>query len=740
MANGRSDGSVIIDTKIDTSGIDKGMDDASRKITAAANSVSKLGNSIKQTFYESNSMAAGRSYEELQKEIRRTEIELDKLIERQIRFVETGGNIKSKAFAGMEYDIENTRNKLIGLQAQLQRVSEQTPASFNKMVRWTDRLKNAFTNLEKKTKKSHYSIMRMLGTSILFSTVFRAISTVTKGFTEGIGNLAQNSEKANETMSALKSSLTQLKNSFATAFMPLISAITPAITTMINMLIRATNYVSAFFSAIAGKTSYQKAVEVQEDYAASLDKTAQSAKNAQRYLSALDEIKTFNEKESTDVLPEDMFKEETVEAPIFNVAQIIKDAFKNGDWLTLGTYLSDGIVLGLNSLSEKLNSVDWKDVGDKIGQFIKGIDWTDLLSGVGELFWNALNAGIKLYEGLFDAAPIETAILTALAALKFTGIGSAIWGMIIGDMKLSMAGAGKKIKEVISLTIGGAGTLAESMTAVFGPIATTIAGIVAVVGGLVIAVKNFFDMLKDGFSWLKEIFMVIGIAIAAVGAIILGVPAAIAAVVAAIIAVVATLVVIIKEHWEEISAFFVRTWEKIATGCKNIWNGIKETAINVWDSIVDAIKKTINFLIGLINGMISGIVNGINSMVDALNGIKFSMPDWVPGIGGKDFGLNINHVTAPQIPMLATGAVIPPNAPFMAVLGDQTHGTNIEAPLDTIKQAVREVLGNTSGGGQYQFTAQINRRTLFDEFIDEAKLRQNISGRNPFDLGKGVMI
>ena len=93
----------------------------------------------------------------------------------------------------------------------------------------------------------------------------------------------------------------------------------------------------------------------------------------------------------------------------------------------------------------------------------------------------------------------------------------------------------------------------------------------------------------------------------------------------------------------------------------------------------------------------------------------------------------IPNIPTVDLPMLATGAVIPPNAPFMAILGDQRHGTNIEAPLDTIKQAVREVVGSGSGG-QYQFTAQINRRTLFDEMIDEAKLRQSTSGNNPFDL------
>ena len=88
------------------------------------------------------------------------------------------------------------------------------------------------------------------------------------------------------------------------------------------------------------------------------------------------------------------------------------------------------------------------------------------------------------------------------------------------------------------------------------------------------------------------------------------------------------------------------------------------------------------------------------------------------------------------IPYLAQGAVIPPNAPFMAMLGDQRNGTNLEGPEDMFRQIVREEFSSAqSGGGQYRFTAQINRRTLFDEFIEEAKMRQMQTGRNPFEFG-----
>ena len=69
----------------------------------------------------------------------------------------------------------------------------------------------------------------------------------------------------------------------------------------------------------------------------------------------------------------------------------------------------------------------------------------------------------------------------------------------------------------------------------------------------------------------------------------------------------------------------------------------------------------------------------------------------------------------------------------MAVLGDQKNGNNIEAPENLIRQIVREEAGGL-GGGTYNFTANINRRTLFKEVIDEAKMQRISTGKNPFEL------
>ena len=140
---------------------------------------------------------------------------------------------------------------------------------------------------------------------------------------------------------------------------------------------------------------------------------------------------------------------------------------------------------------------------------------------------------------------------------------------------------------------------------------------------------------------------------------------------------------------EFITGVFTLDWKKA-------WQGIKDIVGGVWNGIWGMIKGVINLIIDLINGMIRGVANGINAVIKTLNALSFEIPEWVPFFGGSTFGLNIKTVTPPQIPKLAQGAVIPPNKEFLAVLGDQTSGTNIEAPLDTIRQAVAAELAGSS--------------------------------------------
>lgn len=134
------------------------------------------------------------------------------------------------------------------------------------------------------------------------------------------------------------------------------------------------------------------------------------------------------------------------------------------------------------------------------------------------------------------------------------------------------------------------------------------------------------------------------------------------------------------------------TVNSIRTTLTNAWNALATSTRTIWNNIANTIKGVVNGIIGFINAMIRGVVGGINKMIGSFNALNIDIPDWVPEFGGQSFGFNIPTIPTPQIPRLAQGGVIPPNNEFMAILGDQKRGTNIEAPLDTIKQAVAEEL------------------------------------------------
>jgi hypothetical protein len=147
-----------------------------------------------------------------------------------------------------------------------------------------------------------------------------------------------------------------------------------------------------------------------------------------------------------------------------------------------------------------------------------------------------------------------------------------------------------------------------------------------------------------------------------------------------------------------------------------------------FDDIKAGFKGMVNSVIGFLNKLIDGLCTGINTAIKAINKLKVTIPDWVPGIGGKKFGFDLKTITAPKIPYLAKGAVIPPNAPFLAMLGDQKHGTNIEAPLSTIEEAVERVMsrhGNTSDERVIVLLSQILEAVLGIE-IDGATLSKAI--------------
>ena len=168
----------------------------------------------------------------------------------------------------------------------------------------------------------------------------------------------------------------------------------------------------------------------------------------------------------------------------------------------------------------------------------------------------------------------------------------------------------------------------------------------------------------------------------------------------------------LASKWENITGWlrdlkqnFVDAWDNIRAKTTETFNSLGQTISDIWNGITSTIKTAVNGIIGFINRMISAVVTGINTVINALNGLSFDLPDI---FGGGHVGFHISTLTAPQIPYLAQGAVIPANREFLAVLGDQSHGTNVEAPLDTIKQAVAEVMEDLQAGQMAGFEAVVS--------------------------------
>lgn len=196
-----------------------------------------------------------------------------------------------------------------------------------------------------------------------------------------------------------------------------------------------------------------------------------------------------------------------------------------------------------------------------------------------------------------------------------------------------------------------------------------------------------------------------------------------------------------KSLWEKVASGALSAWEGIKNAFKSVpewfqgkfrdaWQKVKDvfsTGGRIWSGIKEGIESTfrtvVNAIIRGMNTIIAVPFNKINSMLNTIRNAHFL------GISPFQNLWGVNPLPVPQIPMLARGAIIPANRQFLAVLGDQRNGNNLEAPESLLRQIVREEAGGA--GSRYEFIARLDRRTLFDEVITEAKLRKGQTGKNP---------
>ncbi|MFR6157463.1 MAG: hypothetical protein ACLUI7_10035 [Coprococcus sp.] len=246
------------------------------------------------------------------------------------------------------------------------------------------------------------------------------ITGVFNGVKDGMNNLAGYSNATNQSLSLLVSQLNQLKNALATAFSPILEAVTPMLSQLIDYVLAAVNALAQFFAAITGKSSYTVAKRVSTDYAASLGKTASSADKAntaaeklKRTLLGFDEVNKLDDDDSsggggsgggggggTGVGAGNMFTTETIDTGIADFAKMVKEAWEKADFTEIGEIFG-------RKLNEALGNIPWekiKETSRKIAKsiatflngFIAATDW----ELVGKTFAEGINTVIELHTPL----------------------------------------------------------------------------------------------------------------------------------------------------------------------------------------------------------------------------------------------------------------------------------------------------------------------------------------------------
>lgn len=276
-------------------------------------------------------------YKAVQMQIEKDTASLDKLLARMDKFLETGGSSKSTTFKKMQYDVEELTNSIKYAKGELaamessgtafidpttteeyRKVSEKLLDVQSKQEVLNQKMRETVVNeksigagakdiekVGKSAKKSSGLISDMakrikqtVVSFAIFGAFMKVSQTISKAFTEGIQNMAKYSSEFNGKMSEMASASATLKNSIGALTAPIISALTPAIVTLCTWLTNAINAMNRFIAAISGKSTWTKAKKQQVDYAASLDKTAGSAKKAAGALAAFDDLNVLQKNDS----------------------------------------------------------------------------------------------------------------------------------------------------------------------------------------------------------------------------------------------------------------------------------------------------------------------------------------------------------------------------------------------------------------------------------------------------------
>ena len=542
--------------------------------------------------------------------------------------------------------------------------------------------------------------------------IFGLIAQGLRSVRDWFGKVIKSNDQATKAIARLKGALLTLAQ-------PLLQVLIPAFTTFVELVTKIATAIGRVMSQLFGTTyeQSQKAAESLYNESDALDKTGKSAKKATKSLAAFDEINRLSSSEDA--------KDKDKLAPDFSSGPELSDKKAKGilglitsiGALLLGLKLSDTLIGGLKTALGLAIAFQGalQSISNLLRAWSSGLDWSNLIGML--LGAAALVAGLALAFGKVGAAigliitgimemvagihdadvngwNLKNTLLT-IAGLISSGLGISLltksWipliiaGILSVVLAITVAtGHGKELIESLKTVVRGfkdffVGLFEGDLIAAIGGLKTAFDGLKGVAYAVL---DSFRDMTNNLLSLLEYVCGKIGLDISGIIQIAKN--------------YVTNLFAILKDAVSGSVDAFVRVWQGIIEFISGTFSQDWEMA---WTGIKDILAGVLNGIITLFENAINLCRNNINSILDLMQELtSFKLPDW---LGGFEFkGINIPRLDKIKLPRLATGAVIPPNREFLAVLGDQKQGTNIEAPAAAIEAAVARGMAQYGGGNQ----------------------------------------
>ena len=688
-------GDLVFDTTINSGQFDAGLAKLENNAKKAANNVDKAAQKVDELRKQ---LAELRAVEESEKKTRST------------------GTVSQETGDAIQKTTQQLKMAQLNLESS-QIAQEKASASVSEYV-GKQRLAALTTqNVSEQFKKFTKRIAGLAKRVFIFTMITKALRAMRKMLLSTIG--------ADKQMST---SLAQIRGNLISAFAPIYNYILPAIRTLLAWLAKLTAVVSVFINSLFGKTASQADASAKALYnqASATEAAGGAAEKAKKQLSGLDEMNRWESNDSSGgggggssgIAPKFDLSDQVDTGKIGKIAAVVRE---------LSPYVA-AVAAGFAA---------WK-IGKKfLGNLSKAKQLALAVAGavlMGINVVDMLKNGIN-FDNLTGYIIGAAAAVTGLG-LAFGVLGGAITAIVAGLVLLGVAirdvtknGFNNKNLTAITvalLTIGGAIAI---ITGAWIPL------LIAAIAAVVVWIVAKWTSIKE---WISKT--------------ISSIDAAFEQHLANVEAGVAAAVDWVIEKWTAVKDWLRGLWEKVASGASSAWEGIKNafksvpewfqskfrdawqkvkdvfsTGGRIWSGIKEGIESTfrtvVNAIIRGMNTIIAVPFNRINSMLNMIRNASFL------GISPFQNLWGVNPLPVPQIPMLARGAVIPANRQFLAVLGDQRNGNNLEAPESLLRKIVREEAGGA--GSRYEFIARLDRRTLFDEVITEAKLRKGQTGKNP---------